>query len=372
MSNKIAHFLLLVFLVILVALKKIGTSDEITNGGIVITGLLCYLYMLLEGKKSVVSKISKYGVIMSIFFILSYVYNTNAHFVNILWIWAFLGVAALFYEKGLNKNYILAVFILYCLVSIYEVVYLGVTADELTNTGSANSVSAQSIFLLGLYYLAKRRDNNDSSIEYWPVFIIAIISVLTATRSSLVALGVFLVFAVIYNFRRPKHKVISIFVLLISIAFAIYLFINYYDTYGAAFEAKTEIYGMESARSEIWSDYITGMFDSVGNFLFGVPSDVRLYKYYFEFGGNTHNSFLMLHAKFGLGGFILFLYFIISATILSVRRKQFIILGVTLLFVIRSSFDWMAFPGYYDVFFWYLLLYNFEKTISSIDCQTNK
>lgn len=366
MIDKISRVLLLLFLLVLIALKKLGTSDEVTNGGIVISGLLCLIVAFFNGNKKIISLAIKYGLIMSVFFIMSYIYNANANFVNILWIWSFLGVAMLFYEKDLNKDIVLVLFVVYSAYTIYELIFMGVAASEITNTGSSNSVSAQSIFLLGIYYLSKYRDDKYLTIEYWPLLVIAVISILTATRSSLVALAFFLLFAVIFNLKNSQRKGLTILVLFVSVIVAVYLFVSYYDIYGAAFEAKTEKYGMESARSDIWSDYFRGTFDNIFNFLFGVPSSDSQYHYLFEYSGNTHNSFLMLHSKFGLGGFCLFVYVVIKGINVSIRRKQYIVFGVIMLTVLRSSFDWIAFPGYYDVFYWFILFYiKLERKLNS-------
>lgn len=347
---------------LVVIVTKVGHfTDSITNGIIAFAGLFCYLYYLIRGNKRIRKKSIVYGSLMSSFLLISYFYNGNANIVNVLWVWSYLGVALLLYEFGVKKIYALAIFVIYIFFFSYDYFVNGIAIEDLLHSGSVNNISTLCIFAVSIYYISKYKDNVIAKIDYWPIILIAALSVITATRSSLFALAIFFVYSFFYNTYVDKNKGRNLLILLGVVAIAAYLYLSFFDDFGGAIEAKSERYGMESVRTEIWHDYFTGMFENIGNFVFGVPGNDTHYKYLSSYSGNTHNAFLMLHAKFGICGFCIFSVMLIKAFIKSIKRRELILFGVLMLVSLRSSFDWTAFPGILDVIFWFFFIYSIDR-----------
>ena len=85
------------------------------------------------------------------------------------------------------------------------------------------------------------------------------------------------------------------------------------------------------------------------NLLFGVPfSDYSLLNHF----QNPHNSFLMLHAEFGLLGLLIVGVVLIIWFMQKVKKKLWFECAIGIAIIMRACLDWMAFPGIADVFFW--------------------
>lgn len=364
---RIGSFLLMAFMYVVLAVKIMKIDDVVANICMATAGLLCFSFYLLVGNKQIRYKAIVFGFLLSIFMLCSSLYNGNASLSNILWIWSFLGVALILYDYGIKRIYAYFVFLSFALLFIYRFFVFGMDVEDLLHTGSVNNISTICILSASVYYIAKFQENRKDSIDYIPILLIAILSVLTATRSALIVLGIFFIYAVLYNFHVSKNKS-TLLVLLFALIGVVFLYINYFDEFGGALEAKAERYGMESVRTEIWKDYMRGLTDSIGNFIFGVPGNDVSYKYLSEYTGNTHNAFLMLHSKYGIGGFCFFIYFLFRALRKTIRKKDFLLTGVLLLVSMRSLFDWTAFPGVLDVIFWFFVFYVIENHKYNLNC----
>ena len=65
----------------------------------------------------------------------------------------------------------------------------------------------------------------------------------------------------------------------------------------------------------------------------------------------------MLHAKFGLLALGLLIVLIFLVVHKAIKEKNYIMIIILLAASARMFFDWIAFPGLYDVLFWYMYLY---------------
>ena len=89
----------------------------------------------------------------------------------------------------------------------------------------------------------------------------------------------------------------------------------------------------------------------------GANTSNGTYQWLSFYNGNTHNSFLMLHAKFGLLALGLLIVLIFLVVHKAIKEKNYIMIIILLAASARMFFDWIAFPGLYDVLFWYMYLY---------------
>jgi len=355
---KIQYFFLLVFSIVAVGAPLTTLTDDEMNMYKAIVGLACLASFVLSCKdKKLISRVLGYGIAASLLMSISILYNENARWVNLLWIWSYLGAALILFKNGIPK--ILAFTIFYvCCLSFCVVAFRGdLQSNEVLEHGSANNISILCIYCMFLYYISLKDDQN-KLLPYIPILIVAFLSLWTANRSGILTCGIFFLFVFNINNKlssKKHNRWKNTFVILALIVLVVYFFINFYAQFDVAMESKMERQGMSSARSILWAEYIKGTFDSLGNLFLGVPGNKYLFLSYYN--GNPHNSFLVAHSKFGLVGFLVILYVIFKTGSISVKRKEWVITATLILVVSRSFFDWTAFPGLYDVMFWYFLFY---------------
>ena len=141
------------------------------------------------------------------------------------------------------------------------------------------------------------------------------------------------------------------------ICFAVWAVNHFLGKYLLGLTAKLHRYGSGSIRTEIWREYKQGIEENIGNFFLGANTSNGTYQWLSFYNGNTHNSFLMLHAKFGLLALGLLIVLIFLVVHKAIKEKNYIMIIILLAASARMFFDWIAFPGLYDVLFWYMYLY---------------
>lgn len=376
-ENRIQIFFLVVFSVVAVGVQLSSITDDQMNMYKALAGLVCLMsYMLFSRNRNIFKKSIGYGIVASVLMLISIFYNGNAREINLLWVWSYLGVALILYQYCIPKN--IALFLFYvCSLSFCVVALKGdLQSNEVLEHGSANHVSILCIYCMFLYYISFRNKRNEL-LPYIPIVIVAFLSLWTANRSGIISCAIFFVAILFFNNKisQKSHSRFRNYVVIAVVAvLLVYFFLNYYAQFDVAMESKMDRQGMQSARSFIWADYTRGVFDSIGNMFFGVPGDSDAYPFLKFYSGNPHNSFLVVHSKFGLVGFLVILYVLVKTVWISVKRKDWVILSLLLLVVTRSFFDWTAFPGLYDVMFWYFIFYvsDNKSTPNNHILKTNK
>ena len=361
-ERRVQTSLFAIFSVVAVSVVLISMSDDDMNMFKALAGLVCFVgFMLFSRNKKLKGKGFLLGVAGTLLMFISMIYNENARAVNILWIWAYLGAALILYEYGIPKWMAFAIFYAFSL-SFCLVAFQGkLQYNELLQHGSANNVSILLIYCMFLYYISLK-DDQTKLMPYIPILIVSFLSLWTANRSGILTCGVFFLVVFYFNNKSSSKRhsrwknVLMIFAL---IAIVVYFVLHLSAQFDVAMETKMDRQGMSSARSILWTEYIRGTFDSLGNLFLGVPGNKYLFLSYYN--GNPHNSLLVAHSKFGLVGFFVVLYVIFKTGWISFKRKEWVITATLILVVTRSFFDWTAFPGLYDVLFWCFLLYAFDN-----------
>ena len=328
----------------------------VANFVIALVGFYALLYSVLKkGIRGINAYLILIGVLYSVFMILSLLYNGNADYMDLLWIWAYMGIAILTYEFEISKRtyWNIAYFII-VLICIYVV--RGGAADNLLSMGSQNNISAYVIFFVIMGYLSLMKEKR--TIKYYAIFLTLAICLWTGSRAGIISASLLLVGTFLYNFLAIKgQKIQSLVKWCGLICFAVWAVNHFFGKYLLGLTAKLDRYGSGSIRTEIWREYIQGIEANIGNFFLGANTSDGTYQWLSFYNGNTHNSFLMLHAKFGLlalGLLIVLIFFVVHKAI---KEKNYIMIIILLAASARMFFDWIAFPGLYDVLFWYMYLY---------------
>lgn len=353
--------MLTAFTAVAVAVQLLDFTDDQMNMIKAIAGLACLGSSVVFGSWKFTSKCIGIAFFLSILMSVSILYNENARFVNILWIWAYMGSAMLLYEYGVIKIYTQTTFYAVCALFFFLFLTGGLDVTKILTHGSANHVSILCIYCMSIYYLSLELEKNDSA-PLIPIILVIFLSIVTGCRSGIVAAALFLLLILKFNWKNIRNKTQKtkyIILLIIGAIVVIYAGITYLDQFSEALTSKMDKQGMESARSAIWKEYFSGTFESIESFLFGVPTNQPKYPNLYYYSGNPHNSFLMLHAKYGLAGLLFFGFAIVKAIKKAQKNQDYILKYVIYLIVVRCFFDWTAFPGLYDVFFFYMVFYAF-------------
>lgn len=357
-KRNISWIFIALFSIVAVLVQIVKMEDEMMNLIKGIFGLFCFAIATFVVGKNVKGEAILIGLMATFLMFFSYVYNENIRPNNFAWIWSYLGVAMLLYEYGGSRKLSLYIFYGFSLYFLYLSVFGGIDSRDALGQNSANYVSVLLIFCICIYYVALRQFPI-KDFSYIPLLVLLFLSAWAGNRSGIVCMGIVIPIVVLLNRKisaKSHHQFRFVFLLVIS-TIGILVLSNYIADYTTSLTSKRESVGMASQRSLIWSEYINGAFENFGNFIFGVPTKNPKYLYLSHFVGNPHNTFLMLHAKYGIIGFLLVIVYIIKAIRKSIRMKDYLVLVITIAIVTRSFFDWCAFPGLYDVFYYYIIFY---------------
>lgn len=177
---------------------------------------------------------------------------------------------------------------------------------------------------------------------------------------------------------KYKKEILSVFVILFIFT-SIYTFKLVNKKYKVfTFEIPTMIeilednitdhsYGFEGkalkseGRKNLIIKYANYMISNPNFFINGVNLKIDFYFERFLF--NLHNSYLGLHAKYGLGGLLLGAYLGFRALITLIKKKEWGHLLIYLAVLFRVALDTAAFPGHLDiVIFYYFFKFYYSDT----------
>ncbi len=158
--------------------------------------------------------------------------------------------------------------------------------------------------------------------------------------------------------RKKSWKGLTIWLLLVAVScvFIIYVVQHFnaiFEKYLFRFTDEVSVRS-SNARLTMWKLYLSQLKDPYVLFLGGntykiLPPSAN---------GNLHNSFLMVHAKFGLLGFVYVCYSFIVALFQAIKVRDFRMLALIIVFAVRSLTD-QVFPAKVgDIALWIFILYS--------------
>lgn len=349
-------YLVFAFFVSFICTRIVSMPDLLANFFPALIGLLCFVYVFVRKDCNV----KEYAIVISLFLsileIIGIAINSNNSFYDIIWIWSYMGVALIIGSYNLNAKLLLilfygvAIFFVYCMMQ-------GIAADDVLSIGSENNISVYLLLLVCLYFYSIRKKNQ---LPYIPILLTLVITLWSASRGGLISVGLLLVGASLYNYTQIKGRKNLIIFLIILALFSCFFGIDSFNSLLEPMETKFRNYGAESLRFLIWNDYFNSALNDPIQFVFGVKifnfSNVWLSHY-----GNPHNSFLTLHANFGMLG-VFFVFFGFMKKIIDILvQRDFVFFVILAALISRSFFDWTAFSGPYDAFYFAILLMSFSK-----------
>ncbi|WP_279123313.1 hypothetical protein [Holdemania filiformis] len=357
---QIPNILMVLFAFIYVITDLVQMPTLIGNMLVALVGLCSFFYVFVKRRKTwVVERVTLYAILLTFCMIISILYNNNANITNILWIWGYLGIALVLWICRLSST---ALFGIYYSVALIFLIYAlqGRNPQEVLSSGSGNNISTIVMYFMLVAYLNKYK--KQCPLPYTPALVFIIISLWGNGRAGLLTSLLFFLLIFLYNFiYMKKGKPKTLIILFIILMFGGYFINHFFSAAILQYQYKMERYGMDSVRTEIWKEYLQGTLSNIGNFFFGVSTKDTVYPKLSYYGGNTHNAFLMLHSKFGIIGLMIFMINTVLAGVKSLKTKDYVFFNTISVVVFRSFFDWTAFPGIFDIFFWIMIIYVGDK-----------
>jgi len=186
-------------------------------------------------------------------------------------------------------------------------------------------------------------------VLFWPLLAF-FLSFFLVGRSSM---GILLILCVLLLLKKSgKYAILSLTVILVLIFYFKNFFIDAYEL--TSFHRKS----MDTQRYDIWYQYL----HSIDGISFFLGADTMSIPLIASFDGNTHNSFLKLHSRTGIFGFIVVIYLLVVSSCKFIKNKKYIPLLFLLAVCSRIFFDNPCFVGPHDFVLYTMMLYPSYKT----------
>ncbi len=231
-------------------------------------------------------------------------------------------------------------------------------------TSSGNYISVMLILSAAIYYISLQNSDRPFKLyDLMPAFLNFILAVWARGRGGIVSCLGMLALLTIYYIRSLSKKKAQWIIIIVGIMFIAlgYIVLNDISLVESFLNlGKWRNRGMDNrARFMIWGSYFEKMNESIVYFFCGAPlSKIQIIN---SFEGNTHNSFIQLHAQFGLIPLNFFFIFLLYAIIYDMKNKKELLAIVLITIVIRGMTDKFIFGQYGMPIVLYLVFYPFYQ-----------
>lgn len=265
-------------------------------------------------------------------------------------VFTFLNLGLAFFYVNYNKR-LKGINVLFWIVTIYflSLLVLGISPDQAIVEQSRNYISVYYLYFVTLYYVEKLKFNKN--INLLPALFVMIICIWAYGRSS-VFVGIVLFAGILFLQVKVSVKRFAFYSIVITLIILVLLTIGVFEqVYDYAFQRFQERSIEGDPRFIIINNYFNNL--QAKNLFFGF--DVNNSEYLFLEWGQPHNSFLRLHHRFGIWGFLK-IAIVLLLLIRSFFVNKYIFLFLFLL-LFRSFFDIAIFaPNEHD-FIVYIVMY---------------
>jgi hypothetical protein len=293
--------------------------------------------------------------IYSLLGMVSYFINSNIDILEFFWPFAFMGLGLLLLNFKLSVNMTKYIYYFSC-VLLMAIISRAGNVNVITFAASRNTISIITLLFLSIYLITCYK--NEVNVTIFPVIIGTIVVIFAIGRSGIITFALLSILFLIFEFQGRKSKIRNVFKILIVLcliillmAIAFYIFKDYFILTINNFKVRQ----LDSLRTFIWSDYLSKTFTSTKYLLFGSPINGTLYLDMYS--KNLHNSFFMLHAKYGLIMLLIVLFLIYKSLKYFYTTKNYLLLSIFLISIYRMNFDYTNFNGALDIIFIFFILY---------------
>lgn len=275
-----------------------------------------------------------------------------------------IGVALFLIRRPLARFVLPFVFLLFCYLVTYFTYSLfikGIDPNQLFLLSSQNTVSWLFILYSAIFYIVV--DKLSLTVPVLPAIITVFFSVVSYGRSGIISSFTLLFSILLLNFHRNwKNSKFYIVIAFFSILLTL-IIVNVPNTgnivhdFGGYF-TRLQVKGLsdEMGREYIWRSYFHRM--NVTRFLFGVNPKSDPSVVFFDY--NYHNSWIQLHANFGVVS-IVFMFLVIWSMVRLFNSNK-LLLSLLITVTLRISTDQGLFISEYDFVVYYLTFYTFVNS----------
>lgn len=328
----------------------------------VILGLISMMYVINKKGIKSQSRVLIYIYILTFFGLIGSLANGNIDFQEMFWPIAFSGIALVLLNFKINYNFSRFIYFTTATILIFQIMLSG-SASNLETVASRNTISVFILITFSIYAISSY--SNNKKITVIPVIIGIIVTVMAVGRSGILSLALLLIFFIIFEFDGMHHRIRLSYKTLIQIIFALIIIIysgGVMEKFMSDMLLNFEQRGLESVRTIIWSDYISKTLNSLKYIVFGAPIEGT--PVLNRFSSNLHNSFLMLHAKYGMVMVITLVIYVIKSLINFIKVKNYLFFSIFVVLLFRMQFDYTNFSAPMDVVFYYFIHQRYYKNMS--------
>ena len=333
----IVSVLLFLFVLVEIGTFLFCTTYLFRNGCLVIIGSLSVAYSLMRNGLKTNRFFVRFVIVYSLCGLLSMLVNQNADVQELLWPLAYMGVGLLLLNFKIPFRFIRLLYFAVSMLFVIEIVVHG-GVDNLELLSSRNSLSIYELQLWSIYMVSAHQ--NKKNVEYWTILLGLFVSVISIGRGGILTFVIMLGVFVLYKYEKGIAKratigriIVYLGVLTVGVCFVYYKYSDLINQ--MIYNLKWR--GLETKRIQIWKDYIGVARSSAVYVVFGAPQ--RGTFWLDKYADNLHNSFLELHAKYGL---FMFMYVFIKLWKLACqwfRNKQIYLLIPLIGMIIRMNLD---------------------------------
>ena len=337
----------------------------IGNGLYVLVGIISISYSVFKNGFRKQIPIFIFIYFYNFFGLVGILFNGNMDIQELLWPFAFIGLATLFLNFEINYKLARSIYYFVVFLLIVKITLLG-GVDNLNTASSRNSIGIMVLIYFAIYSISSYKCGKEMTI--FTVLFGFVVNVMAIGRSGILTFALLVVLFLSFRFdgeryklRNPINTFIVVFIGLIVLWVSYKLLENYFLEMILNFQNR----GLESTRIFIWSDYLTKTISSVKYLLFGTPINGT---YWLDmFNNNLHNSFFMLHAKYGLFPFIITLILIIRSFFYFIKTKNVLYFIVLFAIMFRMQFDYTNFNDQLDIILFYLIFLTYMKDKCNVE-----
>jgi len=327
---------------------------SLANFMMVSIGFLGLVYFAIICKFKGKSRILLIFTTIYLFLLLSSLYTNNYRIQDYILPLQYFGVSMIIIGTKLSNKLMRWNFLIYCIYFAFLMLQ-GVHPDNVFSSVSRNNISIIMIIQTLLLYISDTQNNSD--IKLIPSVITVIFSFWGIGRSGIITSLVLLLGIVIINlfYQKSSKKKVKFFGAIIVVTVLTMILVTfYYDVLFSKALNRSMLMGLvDTNRNRIIGEYYHILGSSFASILFGVPLFTSSIFSFYDY--NLHNSFLRLHAYYGLFGFLIIFALLILSFINGLKKKRIFYLLFLLVLLLRMSTDIASFNGPFDPLLYYFI-----------------
>lgn len=328
----------LIYLSLFFVLLKILTGNIVYVGfaGFLLGG--CFLSVFRKFKLSVVVVCIIACAYITLLGLISVDIQGRNYFLYIYYlIWSVMLALCI---TRLNLEYSTARFLLIisCCWMMFQMIRFGYNPDAFNDLidGSRNYISAY-LILFYIYYMYASYINNKKLNLIYPIFIV-VACIFLYGRSGIILSLLAFVISILKSGGRAKITIFTVCGLMVIVMF--------YDQLMTILLNSNLSHGVETERSGMLEQYFSSI-RTAKDLLFGVDL-FQCCSLIIKFEGNPHNSFIMMHSRFGIFPFLVIIGFYVLQLYKGILIKNIYLNTLLLIIFMRYFLDTIGFFGPVD------------------------